>query len=88
MELSAPSRYATKLGALPLNPLECASTDTNLDDPCELESTPVRHLPFNEAPLVLRDEVLLTALDELTPTVVAVMVLFAVMNVTIFLKLG
>ena len=28
------------------------------------------------------------ALDELTPTVVAVMVLFAVVNVTIFLKLG
>ena len=31
---------------------------------------------------------LLTALDELTPTVVAVMVLFAAMNVAIFLKLG
>ena len=39
-------------------------------------------------PLVLRDEVLLEALDELASTVVAVMVLFAVMNVTIFLILG
>jgi hypothetical protein len=43
---------------------------------------------FDEAPLVLRDEVLLTALDELAPTVMAVMVLFTVTNVTIFLKLG
>ena len=38
--------------------------------------------------LAPRDEVLLAALDELAPPVVAVMVLFAVMNVPVFLYLG
>ena len=38
--------------------------------------------------LFLGDEVLLIALDELASTVVAMMVLFAVMNMPIFLKLG
>ena len=36
----------------------------------------------------VRDEVLCAALDELASTVVAVMVLFAIMNVSIFLILG
>jgi hypothetical protein len=43
---------------------------------------------FDEAPLVLREEVLLAALDKLASTIVAVMILFAVVNVPIFLKLG
>ena len=43
---------------------------------------------FDQAPLISGDEVLLAALDKLAPTVVAVMVLFAVMNVPVFLKLG
>jgi hypothetical protein len=38
--------------------------------------------------LVLRDEVLCEALDELASTIVAVMVLFTVVNMTIFLVLG
>jgi hypothetical protein len=43
---------------------------------------------FNKTTLVIGDEVLLAALDKLAPTVVAVMVLFAIVNVAIFLKLG
>jgi hypothetical protein len=43
---------------------------------------------FDEALLVSRDEVLLAALDKQASTIMAVMVLFAVMNVTVFLKLG
>ena len=38
-----------------------------------------------ESALFLRDDVLLAVLDKLASTVVAVMVLFAVMDVTIFL---
>jgi hypothetical protein len=47
------------------------------------------HSQFS-VPMILapRDEVLFAALDELAPTVVAVMVLFAVMNVPVFLYLG
>ena len=36
----------------------------------------------------LRDEVLLEALDKLTATVLALMVLLAIVNVTVFLELG
>jgi hypothetical protein len=43
---------------------------------------------FNERTLFSRDEVLLEALHALAPTVVAVMVLFAAVNVPVFLKLG
>src|SRR5262249_29540312 len=43
---------------------------------------------FDQTTLVIGDEVLLAALDKLAPTVVAVMVLFAIVNVPIFLKLG
>jgi hypothetical protein len=43
---------------------------------------------FDETTLVLRDEVLIAALDELASAVVAMMVLFAVVNVTIFLVFG
>ena len=49
---------------------------------------PLHQQAFDETTLVLRDEVLLEALDELASTVVAVMILFAVVNVTIFLILG
>ena len=35
-----------------------------------------------------REDILLAALDELAPTVVAVMILFAIVNVTIFLVPG
>src|SRR4029453_935615 len=44
--------------------------------------------PFDKTALVLRDEILLTALDEWASTVVAMMVLFAIVNVTIFLVFG
>ena len=43
---------------------------------------------FDETTLVLRDEVVLVALDKLASTVVAVMILFAVVNVAVLLKLG
>jgi hypothetical protein len=43
---------------------------------------------FDQTPLVIGDEVLFAALDELPPTVVAVMILFAIVNVAIFLKVG
>ena len=43
---------------------------------------------FDETTLVLRDEVLLAALDKLTTTVVAMMVLLAIVDVPIFLILG
>src|SRR2546421_10747990 len=43
---------------------------------------------FDEAPLFTRDEVLLAALDKLASTVVAVLLLHAVVNVAIFLVLG
>jgi hypothetical protein len=42
---------------------------------------------FDQAPLISGDGVLLAALDKLASTVVAVMVLFAIVNVAIFLKL-
>jgi hypothetical protein len=38
--------------------------------------------------LVIRDEMWLAALDELASTVVAMMVLFAIVNVTIFFAFG
>jgi hypothetical protein len=43
---------------------------------------------FDETTLVLRDEVVLAALDKLASTVVAVLIWFAVVNVSVFLKLG
>jgi hypothetical protein len=43
---------------------------------------------FDKTPLSSGDEVLLAALDKLAATVLAVMVLFAVMDVTVFLVLG
>ena len=65
-------------------PLEC-------DTHCATNATqrnPLHQQAFDERPCVLRDEVLLEALDKLAPTVVAVMILFAVVNVTVFLILG
>ena len=44
--------------------------------------------PFDKSALVIRDELLLTALDELASAAVAMMVLFAIVNVTIFLVFG
>jgi len=52
------------------------------------QRNPLYQQAFDKTPLVLGDEVLLEALYELAPTIVAVMVLFAVMNVTVFLVLG
>ena len=49
---------------------------------------PFHKQAFDETTLFIRDEVLLEALDELASTVVAVMVLFAVVNMAIFLILG
>jgi hypothetical protein len=43
---------------------------------------------FNERPGLLQDHIVLETLDKLAPTVVAVMILFAVVNVPVFLKLG
>jgi hypothetical protein len=43
---------------------------------------------LSQIPLVIRDAVVLAALDKLASTVVAVMVLFAVVNGTIFLVLS
>ncbi len=43
---------------------------------------------LNEITRFIRDEVVLEAIDKLTATVFALMVLFAVVNVTIFLLLG
>jgi hypothetical protein len=65
-------------------PLEC-------DPHCTTNAAqrnPLYQQAFDERTLFSRDEVLLAALDNLAYTVVAVMVLFAVMNVTIFLILG
>jgi hypothetical protein len=47
----------------------------------------LRQQAFNQRPGVISDQILLEALDELTAAVVAVMVLFAVMNVPISLIL-
>jgi hypothetical protein len=52
------------------------------------QGNPFHQQPFDEAPLFSRNEVLLAALDKLASTIMAVMVLFAVVNVAIFLKLG
>ena len=49
---------------------------------------PLHQQAFDERPLVLRDKVLFEALDELASTVVAVMILFPVVNVPVFLILG
>jgi hypothetical protein len=49
---------------------------------------PFHKQAFDECTPFIRDEVLLEALDKLASTVVAVMVLFAIMNVTIFLVPG
>ena len=68
----------------PQEPLECdPHRATNA-----AQRNPLHQQAFDERSRVLRDEVLFEALDKLAPTVVAVMVLFAVVNVTIFLILG
>jgi hypothetical protein len=43
---------------------------------------------FDERPLVLRNKILFAALNELAATVVALVILFAIVNVPIFLVLG
>jgi hypothetical protein len=52
------------------------------------QGNPFHKQAFDERTPFIRDEVLLEALDKLASTVVAVMVLFAIMNVTIFLVPG
>jgi hypothetical protein len=49
---------------------------------------PLHKQAFDESPSVVRDQILLQALDKRASTVVALMVLFAVVNVSIFLILG
>jgi hypothetical protein len=52
------------------------------------QRNPLHQQAFDQTTLVVGDKILLEALDELPPTVVAVMILFAIVNVAIFLKLG
>ena len=52
------------------------------------QRNPLHQQPFDKTTLVSGDKILLKALDELPPTVVAVMILFTIMNVAILLKLG
>jgi hypothetical protein len=74
----------TALDETTQEPLACdthRATHTPQREPCEQQA-------FDETTLVLCDEVWLAALDALASAVVAMMVLCAVVNVTIFLKLG
>jgi hypothetical protein len=52
------------------------------------QRNPLHQQAFNQYPLIIRDEILRAALDELASAVVALMVLFAVVNVAVFLVLG
>jgi hypothetical protein len=52
------------------------------------QRNPLHQQAFNQRSGVIREEILLKALDELTSAVVALMVLLAVMNVLIYLILG
>ena len=52
------------------------------------EGNPLHQQAFNQGPCVIRDEILFEALDELASAVLALMVLFTVVNVAIFLVLG
>ena len=65
-------------------PLECTPHRTTN----AAQGNPFHEQAFDERTLVLRDEVVLEAPDELPATVVAVMILFAVVNVPVFLVLG
>ena len=47
---------------------------------------PLHQQAFDKTSLVIGDEVLLVALDKLAPTVVAVMIVFAIVNVAVFLR--
>jgi hypothetical protein len=67
----------------------CKALDKKAQKPLEGDTDCTTNTPqretfeqqaFDETTLVLRDEVLLAALDKLVSTVVAVMILFAVMN--------
>jgi hypothetical protein len=52
------------------------------------QRNPLDQQAFTQRPCGIRDQRLLGALDELASTVLALMILLAVMNVTIFLILG
>jgi hypothetical protein len=52
------------------------------------QRNPLHKQAFDESPSVVRDKILLQALDKLASTVVALMILFALVNVSIFLILG
>src|SRR5262249_32434938 len=75
----------------------CKALDEKAQEPLEgdpycttdtSQGNPFHQQAFDQTTLVIGDEVLRGALDELASAVVAVMVLFAVMNVPVFLKLG
>jgi hypothetical protein len=49
---------------------------------------PLHQQAFDERPCVLRDEVLFETVDKLPSTLLALMILFAVVNATVSLVLG
>ena len=77
---------------------ECLATlDEQPHQPLEFDTRCTTHAAqcnlfhqqaFDARTFVLRDEGWLETLDKLASSIVAAMVLFAIMNVTIFLKLG
>jgi hypothetical protein len=52
------------------------------------QRNPLYQQAFDESPSVVRNTILLQALDKLASTVMTVMVLFSVVNVTVFFVLG
>ena len=52
------------------------------------QGNPFHQQAFDERACILRDEILFAAVDKLPSAVVALMVLFAVVNVPVFLVLG
>jgi hypothetical protein len=71
--------------------------DEKPQEPCESDTYRLTHATqrkafqqqaFDERPLVLRNKVLLAALNELAATVVALVMLFTIVNMPIFLVRG
>ena len=52
------------------------------------QRNPFQQRAFDQSPSIIRDKILVEALDKLASTAVAVMILFAVVNMPVFLKLG
>ena len=63
--------------------------ETHADSPTNTaQGNPFHQQAFDERACILRDEILFAAFDKLPSAVVALMVLFAVVDVAIFLVLG